>query len=150
MRRRYRTQGVVPPEHEGEYYDDEKQCTMRDSGAVWDGKQWKRTLWKAVPEKYRVTYTDGTEEILNEEPTEPPEGKEIQSVEEIPACWELLNEYVPSDERPEWDEYKVRETYYEEEQPITVQIPLSRQSGGDRLVRHAKNNPRGTQVGMLR
>ena len=152
MKRRYRTQGVAPPENEGEYYDEEKQCTMRDNGAVWDSdkREWKRTLWKSIPQKYKVTYDDGSYEILNEKPENPPEGKEIVSVEEIPACWELYNEYVSAAEKPEWDEYKTREAYFVEEQPIQVTVPLSRQGGPDNLIRYAKRNPRNSKVGILR
>jgi len=128
---------------------------MRDNGATWDAdeKKWKRTLWKSVPEKYRVTYDDGSEEYSDEEVKEDDiatDGRVVSKVETIPCCWELCNEYVSSDEKPEWDEYKTRETYYVEEQPITVQVPLSRQGGPDTLVRRQIKHPRGSQIGTLR
>lgn len=81
--------------------------------------------------------TDGTVEPV--EPVEDNTPKVIK-VEDIPASWQLENQYVSPAERPEWQEYLAREIIGME--PIVAPMPQERENGGDWLqqrVKRAKN-----------
>ena len=152
LQKKYQTSGVVPASIEVNY---DNQRTTRNGGAVWDSdkKAWRCTTWVSNPEKYRVVYDDGRVEVVNQKPdTIESEGEEkkpqITSIETIPAYWELENKYIQSDDVPEWEQYKVRDAYYIEVQPPTQTIPLSRQSGPDRLIREAMKSR--ARIGQLR
>jgi hypothetical protein len=60
----------------------------------------------------------------------------VVSVEDVPAQWELNNEYTSSSERPEWDEYMTREIIGIE--PIVAPLPQQREDGGDWLAQKVK------------
>lgn len=145
--RKYFTSGVVPASVEP-IVDKESGSVVRNGGATWDSdkRAWRTTTWISKPERYRVTYDDGSSEILDKKPEEKPvEGeiieetkeRQVVSFETIPGYWELENKYINPDQVPEWEQYKVREVYYVEPQPQPSQIPLSRQGGPDRLIREA-------------
>lgn len=141
-------------------------------------KAWKTTKWKLTDQQYKVTYGDGKEIICKEkpevyvetvepiEPVEPKEGEEspeipvnpikemkpkepkVIKVEEVPACWELQNQYVSVSEKPEWDTYFTRELLYVE--PIVAPLPQEREDGGDWLQQKVKRVRKVSELGTLR
>jgi hypothetical protein len=95
---------------------------------------------------------EGEEGDIIDEPTEPVEEVEdntpkVIKVEDVPASWQLENQYVSSSEKPEWQEYLAREIIGVE--PIVAPMPQERENGGDWLaqrVKRAKNASYGIPI----
>ena len=158
----YRTTGVVPPSTT-DIYRDEDGNTMRDGGATWDDnkKVWRRTLWKLGEPKYKVTYSNGKEEYVDERPDEPVEEENpslpidtvgeieeqkdrIVKVEDLPPMWELQSSLVSSAEKPEWDAYFTKEITDE-----AIVAPLPREKSGNWFKRQSKHLPKISRVGVI-
>lgn len=154
----YRTTGVVPPSTV-DIYRDEEGNLMRDGGATWDNSKeaWRKTLWKLGEPKFKVTYSNGKEEFVDERPEEPVEvdnpkipidtvgeieeqEDRIVKVEEVPPLWELQSSLVSSSEKPEWD------AYFTKELDVAIVAPMPREKKGNWF---KKRLPKISRVGVI-